>query len=604
MLESVINRRTLVSGAAAVGITAGVLSKANVVHADEAGTARIVATPGTYTASFPGRDGDVTVTAQFGANRLEDLWVVGRDSRHIGTEAVRIMREQYLASQTLNVDTVAGATLTSVAMRMAVENCFEQAGCDVQALSEAPNGLPTAPSIDEECDVVVVGTGLAAFCAAIEALNAGSSVIMLDKMPFTGGNTNAAEGQLNAVDPVRQEAQGVEDSVERFYNDTFTGGDEKADPELVRVLVENATDAVGFIEHHGVRYRDELFTAPGGLWCRAHFVDTLIAGERGGSYYIIQLQAAADYLGARIFTDATVTGLLEENGAVVGVVGERTSSGAPVEVRAKSVILATGGYARNTELAMQFDARVTEDMMSSNVPSSTGDGIALATAVGAGLANMELVQIHPLGDPQNGGVSTYVGDWIGAEYFMLVNKEGERFVAESERRDNLTNAELAQTDGCMYLIVDSTGIDPDTYGPTIDNLVATGHSVKANTVEELAGLINVPVEALQASFDQYNEAARGGEDPMGKQFFACELATPPFYASLRLPTLHYCMGGVKISTDAQVLTDDDTPIPGLYAGGEVTGGVQGANRLGANSLPDCVVFGRIAGRNAAANARE
>ena len=440
-------------------------------------------TPGKYTATGNGRNGDVVVTTTFSAETLDDIRVQHDESRNIGEKAIQMMRSAYLLSQCLNVDVVSGATLSAMAFQTAVEDCFKQAGADVSALKKADNGFLPAPAIDEECDVCIVGTGLAASAAAVEAVLAGADVIMLDKMPYPGGNTNVAEGQLNAPDPDRQIPMGIEDSSDKYFEDTYEGGVEKGDADLVRVLADNALDAVRFLERHGLVYRDKLFTAPGGLWCRAHFVDTEKAAEQGGSYYVTTLLAAAEHLGVRVFTDATVNKIETENGSVNGVSGARTSSGASVSVRSKSVILATGGYARNAELAMQYDARVTDDMMSSNVVSSTGDGIALATEVGADLRNMELVQIHPLGDPQNGGVSTYVGDWIGAEYFMFVNKEGKRFVAESERRDNLTNAELEQTDGCMYLIVDSAGLDPAAYQEEIDNLVETGHSVKADTVE-------------------------------------------------------------------------------------------------------------------------
>ena len=303
-------------------------------------------------------------------------------------------------------------------------------------------------------------------------------------------------------------------------------------------------------------------------------------------------------------TDAKIEELIVEGGAVVGVRGTRPSSGEAVEVRGKSVVLATGGYSRNAELAMQYDKRVTESMPSSNVCSSTGDGLALAEAAGAGLRNMELVQIHPLGDPQNGGVATFVGNWLGVEDYVMVNDDAVRFVREDERRDTIADAILEQPNDEMWLLVDSTNIKDDRLEEIAD-LVAKGHSFKADTIEDLATQIGVDPSTLAETIEGYNACVAAGKDTQiapGKELLGDAVSDPSFYASKRIPTIHYTMGGVCISPEAQVLTAAGEAIPGLFAAGEVTGGVQGANRLGGNSYTDLIVFGRIAGASAAAAA--
>lgn len=451
----------------------------------------------------------------------------------------------------------------------------------------------------------IVGSGGAALAAAVTAAEAGKTVVMLEKMDIYGGNTNAGEGTLNAPDPERQEPLGIEDSADFFYQQTFEGGDSKGDPALVRILADNALDAVHWMEDHGLVYEKEVFTAIGGLWQRGHAVEVEKKGEQGGSYYVSNLKRCADESGkVTLYTDAKVESLTEEGGAVVGVTGTRPSSGATVTVKAKSVVLATGGYSRNAELAMEFDKRVTETMPSSNVCSSTGDGLGLGEAVGAGLRNMDLVQIHPLGDPQNGGVATFVGNWLGVENYVMVNDEGKRFIREDERRDTIADAILEQTNDEMWLLVDSKNIADDRLEEIAD-LVAKGHSFEAQTIEDLGKQIEVPADVLAETINGYNECVKAGVDTQiapGKELLGAEIANPAYYASKRIPTIHYTMGGLCITTDAQVCTEAGAPIPNLFACGEVTGGVQGGNRLGGNSFTDLIVFGRIAGASAVANA--
>ena len=560
---------------------------------------------GTYEASAEGRNGAVNVKVTFTDDAIDAIDVEHEESRNIGDAAIDILKDKYLQSQSLNFDTVTGASLSSMAFATAVAECVDQAGGDVKALKKADTGIEPAAAIDEDCDVCVVGSGGAAFAAAVTAAEAGKTVVMLEKMDIYGGNTNAGEGTLNAPDPERQEPLGIEDSPDLFYQQTFEGGDELGDPALVRILADNALDAVHWMEDHGLVYEKEPFTAIGGLWQRGHAVEVEKKGEQGGSYYVSCLKDSADKTGkVTLYTDAKVEQLVEEGGKVTGVAGTRPSSGASVAVRAKSVVLATGGYSRNAELAMEYDKRVTKDMPSSNVCSSTGDGLGLGEGVGAGLRNMELVQIHPLGDPQNGGVATFVGNWLGVEDYVMVNDEGKRFIREDERRDTIADAILEQPNDEMWLLVDSTDIAADR-ADQIAELVEKGHSFKADDIEDLANQIGVPADALAETVEGYNACVKAGVDTQiapGKELLGTELSDPAYYASKRIPTIHYTMGGLCITTDAQVCTEAGEPIPNLFACGEVTGGVQGGNRLGGNSFTDLIVFGRIAGASAVANA--
>ena len=407
-----LNRRQFISGSLATMALAalGLSGCAPKTPAASTGDAAPAFTPGTYEATAQGRNGEIKVSVTFEADRVASIEADHMESRNIGDAAVRLLTDNYLETQKLSVDTVTGATLTSMAFATAVAECAEAAGADMRAIMKGDASVNAAEPISDEADVVVIGSGGAALAAAVTAAEAGKSVVMLEKMDIYGGNTNAGEGTLNAPDPERQEPMGIEDSPDFYYTQTFEGGDSAGDPALVRILADNALDAVHWMEDHGLVYEKEVFTAIGGLWQRGHAVEVERKGEQGGSYYVSCLMDAAQATGNfTLYTDAKIEELIVEGGAVVGVRGTRPSSGEAVEVRGKSVVLATGGYSRNAELAMQYDKRVTESMPSSNVCSSTGDGLALAEAAGAGLRNMELVQIHPLGDPQNGGVATFVG---------------------------------------------------------------------------------------------------------------------------------------------------------------------------------------------------
>lgn len=599
-----ISRRQLVTGAvslAGAGALAGCAGKTRPAGS-QVDTANPSYKAGTYEASAQGRNAAIKVAVTFDDHAITKIEAEHEETMNIGDKAIEILRRHYLDSQSLNFDIVTGASLTSMAFANAVADCVDQAGGDVLALERTATGVEPAPNIEETCDVCVVGSGGAAFAAAVTALEAGKSVVMLEKMDVYGGNTNAGEGTLNAPDPERQQPMGIEDSPDFYYEQTFTGGDSTGDPALVRILADNALDAVHWMEAHGLVYEKEVFTAIGGLWQRGHAVETKRKGEVGGAYYITVLKKSADkHDGFKLYTDAKVTELEQKDGRVTGVIGTRPSSGADVHVRAGAVVIATGGYARNTALAMQYDKRVTEEMPSSNVSSSTGDGLKLGTDAGAGLRNMDLVQIHPLGDPKNGGVATFVGNWLGVENYVMVNDEGKRFIREDERRDTISDAILEQTNKEMWLLVDSKNIASDRKDQ-IKELVSTGHSFEDKSISGLAEQIGVPADALEQTIEGYNACVDAGVDTQiapGKELLGSKIENPSYYASKRIPTIHYTMGGLCINTSAQVLTAGGQPIPGLYAAGEVTGGVMGSNRLGGNSYTDLIVFGRIAGASAA-----
>ncbi|MCG0276190.1 MAG: flavocytochrome c [Thermosediminibacteraceae bacterium] len=448
----------------------------------------------------------------------------------------------------------------------------------------------------EETDVVVIGAGGAGLAAAVSAAENGAKVIVLEKMPMVGGNTIRSGGAYNAVDPERQKKQGIEDSIEKHFQQTLEGGDYKAKPELVRVLVENALDGLHWLESMGMKFKDEVYTVLGALWPRSHSP----ADNDAGFSYIETLRKAAEEKGVKILVETKAEELIMENGRVVGVKATNAEGEELIFKARKGVVLATGGFAANVEMRMKYNENLGPEIPTTNHPGATGDGIVMAEKVGANLIGMEYIQLLPMGDPEDGSLTGWLAP--GVEQMIFVNKEGKRFVAEDARRDVMTNALFKQPDALMYVISDHKSFPKGktSFNEDPNDLIAKGKVIKADTIEELARKINVPPENLKATVEKYNKAVEQNKDEeFGKKLLGFKIDTPPFYASARKPTVHHTMGGVEIDTKARVIGKDGKPIPGLYAAGEVTGGIHGANRLGGNALADVIVFGRIAGESAA-----
>ena len=570
--------------------------------------------PGTYTSEVTGMKA-MTVTVTFSDTAITDIQLEHEETPGIGVPVCESMPAQIIELQGLGIDAVAGATLTSNAILDGVADCVAQAGGDVEALKAITPTVEQEEDQEMTADVVVIGAGGAGMAAAVTANQEGKTVIVIEKTSQMGGNTALAGGALNAVDDGSETALAHDDSVEFHYQQTFEGGDEQGDPELVRVLVENAWDGVEWLKSLGMEFYDGVFTVTGGMWQRAHK-----PVEPEGSGFFKTYQAYMDEnQGITMQYNTKAEELIVEDGVVVGVTCTGPT-GNTITVRANNgVVLATGGFGRNVEMRMAANEEthmwptLDESIPSTNTPAITGDGIVMAEAVGAQLVQMGNIQLLPLGDPETGSLSGNIEHSVESRIF--VNLEGNRFVNEGGRRDEMTLALFEQPETTMFIIMDSdcypTGDEVNNFNESVNDLVAAGRAYKADTLEELAEQIGVPAENLVASVEEYNRHCLGGDlegqpDEFGRTLFTDAeeknngINNPPYYAAARVPTVHHTMGGVKINTKTQVLDTQDNPIPGLYAAGEVTGGIHGTNRLGGNALTDTVVFGRIAGTNASA----
>lgn len=569
-------------------------------------------TPGTYTATVTGMK-EMTVTVTFSADAITDIQLDHQETEGIGVPVCDSLPAEILELQGLGIDAVSGATLTSNAILEGVADCVAQAGGDVDALKAVKKEVVAEADEELTADVVVIGAGGAGMAAAVTATQNGKNVIVIEKTSNMGGNTALAGGALNAVDDGSETALARDDSVEFHYKQTIEGGDNQGDPDLVRTLVGNAWDGVEWLKGLGMEFQDGVFTVTGGMWERAHKP----VEPEGSGFFKTYKEYMESNDGITMKYNTTAENLIVEDGVVTGV--ECTGqTGNKVTVKANNgVVLATGGFGQNVEMRQKYNEEtklwptLDETIPSTNTTAITGDGIVMAEAIGAELVQMGNIQLLPLGDPKTGSLSGNIEHAVESRIF--VNKEGNRFVNEGGRRDEMTLALFEQPDTTMFIVMDSdtypTGDEVNNFNETINDLVAAGRAYKADTLEDLAAQINVPAENLVKSVEEYNRHCLGGDldgqaDEFGRTLFTDTdkknngINDGPFYAAERVPTVHHTMGGVKINTETQVIGTDGNVIPGLFAAGEVTGGIHGANRLGGNALTDTVVFGRIAGVSA------
>ncbi|ABW20221.1 flavocytochrome c [Alkaliphilus oremlandii] len=556
---------------------------------------------GTYTSTAKGHSGDIKVEVVVDENSIKDVKILEHiESPSISDPAIERIPKAIVDGQTLAVDTISGATVTSKAIIVAVTEALKQAGGDIDLLSVKKENTKTlGETVEYTTDVIVIGGGGAGLAAAVSAHQNGAAVMVVEKMPRLGGNTIISGSAYNAVDPKRQSAQGIEDSIEKHIKQTYEGGDKQGNLALIETLVENAYPAIEWLESLGMEFKEDIFTVLGGLWPRAHKPVKPLGTGFISTYenYINENE------GVTVLLDTEITELIVDNNRVVGVKGKGLEGEVIINAN-NGVIIATGGFGANIAMRDQYNTNWPSltNIKTTNHPGATGDGLTLAEKIGASLVGLENIQLLPMGDPETGSLSGNIEQ--GVENRIFVNKDGNRFVDEGERRDVMTKALMEQKDAAMWVIVDKnsypTGETKNNFNESIDELVSQNRAFKADTLEDLAKQIGVNPDNFVKAVKEFNEAVDGTPDKFGRTLFDKKIDTAPFYAGARVPTVHHTMGGIEINTSAQVLDKDGNIIHGLYAAGEVTGGIHGANRLGGNALADITVYGKIAGESAAA----
>lgn len=603
-----------------------------------------MAEAGTYTGvgdSEIGGKGAIEVSVTVDENGVvTDIQVTKNgDTAGISDAAVEAMPGRIMAAQSANVDGVSGATMTSEAIKMAVLDAVTAAGLDtVKWSTYAATEAAKADDATYTTDIVIVGAGGAGMTAALTAAEKGANVIILESQAAVGGNSVRATGGMNAADTPAQdenefgESAGVEktlktarttyadnvtitklaeevekqwadyqanpvgyfDSDELMELDTMIGGKGINNPELVEELADESADGVEWLKKYGIDLTS-VGSFGGASVKRIHRpVNAEGKTIAVGSYMIPLLEKACeenDKISIQLETTAT-TILTDENGKAVGVkaVG---ATGNEVTVNAKAVILATGGFGANLDMVAEL-VPALKGFMTTNAAGAQGQGIEMAQALGAATVDMDQIQIHPTVQFDTAALIT---EGLRGDGAVLINADGKRFIDEVGTRDVVSAAEIAQPGSYSYLVVDQAMLDKSS---VIAGYVKRGFVFQGNTYEELAEALGVDAATFAETMNTWNTYVEAKNDPdFGRTSFAQPLNTAPYYAIKVTAGVHHTMGGLVINTDTEVLKADGTAIAGLYAAGEVTGGVHGANRLGGNAVADFVVFGRIAGEEAA-----
>lgn len=601
---------------------------------------------GTFEGKAYGNNGWLTVEVTIKDNKITDIKTPGqRETKYLGDTAIREIGKDVLQYQTLNVDNVAGATVTSTALKTAIAQAIEKAGGDIAAFQKpVPEKIKKVVGITKgSADLIIVGAGGAGLSAAVTAKDLGvKNVLVLEKMPVIGGNTLRCASAFNAADPDRQKAlpmtETLKEAVVKAISEkpvseehaklmadvkakyeaylksgsktlfdcpewhalqTYNGGDKVGQIPLIRQYSNNVLDTLHWMQSKGSPVMDRVSQGAGALWQRTHQLDA-----PAGLGLIDPLYQSAVKQGVNFKLGMRVQDLiLNDKGRVIGVTAT-DKVGNKYEFTSKDgVILATGGYSQNKEMRRKSAPHLTPEMVSTNQPGATGDGIVIATRHGADTTGMNYVQVYPLATPGTGALQGRARKMSGLDDVIDVNKNGERFVKEDARRDEFVAAIKKQPGGVVYDINDSSIVKPlNSFNEDVETLVSIGRIYKADSLADLAKQLGMPADKLEATVAEFNKMVEAKNDPkFGRKLFDRPIVKPPFYATPRAPSIHHTMGGLQISTNAQVLDKNGKPIPGLYAAGEVTGGIHGSNRLGGNATADVLTFGRIAAKSAVAH---
>ena len=564
---------------------------------------------GTYTATVPGRNADLTVEVTFSEDKIESVTVTDHaETDGIGTNAVDQIPAAIVENQSLGVDTVAGATVTSQAILDAAADCAEQAGGDAEALKNVAveEKVPTKEEAIDT-DLVIIGGGGAGMTAAIRASELGLDVTLVEKMSFMGGAISISGGNQVVMGSQMQKDLGVtDDSVESMVEDFMANGANLNVPELITLYAENVGETSDWLQEEGV-----TFNLEGGLHKLAEYShDRELAYTGSGAGAAEAMRGLVEKAGVNVLLNTRATELVSDgNGGVCGVIANDSET--VYTISAGAVLLATGGYGYNKDL-LEGDMK---NALYYGPVSSTGDGLIMATSeeINADTRLLEYGKRYPNGIEVSEGIakSTINGNipaWTMSA--ILVNKEGVRVVNEKASNRTILETELQQTGQELFLVMDQATFDvwKDALGYDVQEyLDANGTSTPVfghgDTIEEAAAAAGVDGEALAKTVETYNGYVESGEDAefgRSADYMTTPIGDGPYYIVEQKPRFATTMGGLVIDTDLHVINKDGEIISGLYAAGEVVGGVMGDDSPSGANNGWAVTSGRLAAESIAA----
>ena len=562
-------------------------------------------TPGTYTAEAEGFHGTIKLEVTVDAEAITGIEVVEHsETAGIGEAALPVLVESVLEHQTTGVDSVAGATVTSEAFKAALTDALTQAGADMDKMSQ-PVEADELEAVTMEADVVVVGAGAAGLSAGLKAVQDGKNVIILEKMGVIGGASAMAGSGTMATGSTWQKEDGYEDSPEQLVEDMMENGHNKNDRATVELFANTIGEAFDWlVDENGAVVPYQRSGEP---------TRTYSGVGRGAGV----CQSLCDKFlaeGGTLLLNTPATALIINDGAVTGVMAE--GEGKAYTINAKAVVLASGGYGANDELVPdEYKAFVY-----AGHAGAEGDAIAMVEPLDADLINIDPIHTQPNSMILPSGLGQYCNPGVSRAYAaggFMVNQDGERFFNEQANAWDLMQAMKAND--AQYLIMDQAAFDGFNAGMTgskiytmedVETWLADDYEGQpvmktAATLEELADKLGIPADALSASAQAFNEAAASGSaDEFGRTPAAAQSEEGPYYA-LEMHIRYYAsLGGLHINDGMQVLNTQQEAIPGLYAAGEVVGGLEGDVYMGGTLFGWAIASGYEAGIAAAAYTAE
>lgn len=540
---------------------------------------------GKYQEKVNDETNEFMINVELGKDFIKDIELI--NAKEFDREIVHnfiTIKTKILESNSPHVDVIAGATTQCEAFKKAVTKAMTKSSKEA-ILAEGGN-----PE-DKKCDIVVVGSGGAGLAAAIQSHDSGSNVIIVEKMPVIGGNTTKASAGMNAAETKFQKLKGIVDSKELFYNETLKGGKNKNHPELLRFFVEHAPDAINWLDERDIELSD--LTTTGGMSIdRTHRPASRAAV---GGFLISGLVRNINKRGIEVMLDTSVTEIITENDKVVAV-KVREEDGSEHVINTKAVIVATGGFSANTEMVEKYRPDL-KGFVTTNHKGATGSGIEILQQLGAGIVDMNEIQIHPTVEQTT---AYLISESIRGGGAILVSQAGKRFVNELDTRDKVSTDIILLPEHYSYILFDQQVRNENK---AVEEYISQDLVIEGATISDLAQKLSIDSQTLTHTIERYNQFfdKKIDEDFGRTTGMRHAINMGPFYAIKIAPGIHHTMGGVTINTNAQVLNTDGKIIQGAYAAGEVVGGVHGANRIGGNAVADIIIFGIQAGKKATAH---